>query len=191
MLGKTSAYELVVIGVSTGAFETLRILLPVFPADYTLPIVVVQHLHPWQTENTLLSTYDKMCPLAVIEAQEKERIQGGAIYFAPANYHLLVEDDFTFALSIDARVHYVRPSIDVFLESAVDVYGAAVVGVILTGANQDGAAGMRRVKKRGGLTIVEDPQTAVVKTMPQATLEATQIDYILPIDQIGQLLCGL
>lgn len=191
MSDKEPRYDIVVIGVSMGAFETLRQLLPVFSAGYRLPVVVIQHLHPWQTENTLLDTYDKMCALAVVEAQEKGNIQGGTIYFAPANYHLLVEDNFTFALSVDARVHYVRPSIDVFLESAVDVYGAAVAGVILTGANQDGAEGMRRIKARGGLTIVEDPQTAVVGVMPQAAINATQIDYILPIDKIGQLLCSL
>jgi len=161
-----------------------------FPADYLLPIIVVQHLHPTQ-KNTLLVHLDNLCPMIVKEADEKEAIQPGHIYFAPPNYHLLVERDRTFALSIDERVNYSRPSIDVLFESAVDVYGFGVIGVILTGANNDGAAGLQTIKARGGLTFVQDPETAEVPYMPQAAIAASRVDHILPLRAIGELLLNI
>lgn len=180
-------YGVIVMGVSAGSTAALRQLLPVFPTNYPLPIIVVQHLHPTQ-KNTLLVHFDNLCPLTVKEADEKEAIRPGHIYFAPPNYHLLIERDRTFALSIDEKVNYSRPSIDVLFESAADVYGAGVIGVVLTGANNDGSAGLQVIKAHGGLTLVQDPATAEVPYMPQAAIAAIQVDHILPIPAIGELL---
>lgn len=186
------SYEAVVIGASAGGSAALAQLLPRLPAAFPLAVVVVRHLHPLQTGLPFpYQTRDWALPLK--EADEKEPIRPGWIYFAPPNYHLLIESDRTFALSIDERVNYVRPSIDVLFESAADVYGVHLVGVILSGANQDGAAGLRRIKERGGLTVVQDPATAEISLMPQAALALTRIDHVLPPAEIGALLarCGI
>ena len=180
-------YQTIVIGGSAGATAALTELLPIFPAEYPLPIIVAQHLHPWQNDY-FIEHFSAKCALTVKEADEKEPIRPGYAYFAPPNYHLLIEDDKTFSLSIDAKVNYARPSIDVMFESAADVYAPWIVGVILTGANNDGAFGLRRIKEKGGLAIVQDPQTAESSYMPKAALEATRVDYVLPLKEIGKLL---
>jgi two-component system chemotaxis response regulator CheB len=180
-------YQIIVIGGSAGAMAALTKLLPVFPAGYPLPIVIAQHLHPWQ-DNYHLEHFGDQCALAVKEARDKESIEAGTVYFAPPNYHLLINDDQTFSLSIDDKVNYARPSIDVLFESAVDVYAPWLVGVILTGANNDGAEGLRLIKERGGLAIVQDPQSAESAYMPKAALAATKVDYVLPLPEIGKLL---
>lgn len=180
-------YHIVVMGVSAGGTAALKVLLPFFTANYPLPIVVVQHLHPTQT-NFLVTHFNTHCALTVKEADEKEPLLPGMVYFAPPNYHLLIEPDKTLALSVDAKVNYSRPSIDVLFESAADVYKAGVIGVVMTGANNDGAAGLREIKAQGGLAIVQDPATAESPYMPQAAIAATQVDYILPLPNIGALL---
>lgn len=185
-----TSYRAIVVGASAGGFAALKSVLPALPAGYPLPVIVVQHLHPWQDGAALLYAAG-CCPLQVKEAEEKEPIQAGTIYFAPPNYHLLIEDDETFALSIDEKVNYTRPSIDVLFESAAAVYGAQLVGVILSGGNQDGAAGLWAIKQHGGLAIVQDPACAEVVIMPRAAISATQVDYVLPLEQIGQVLCKL
>jgi len=162
-------------------------LLPGFPADFPLPIVIAVHLHPRQ-DNAHIERLAGQCALAVKEADEKEPIQSGAVYLAPPNYHLLIENDRTFSLSIDERVNYARPSIDVLFETAAQVYGPQTIGVVLTGANNDGARGLRLIKERGGLTIVQDPRTAESTYMPRATLEATPVDHVLSVPEIGKLL---
>ena len=180
-------YQAIVIGGSAGAMAALTQLLPIFPADYPLPIIVAQHLHPLQ-DDYFVEHYKGRCALKVKEADEKEPLCVGHIYFAPPNYHLLIEDDRTFSLSIDEKVNYSRPSIDVLFESAVDVYAPGLIGVILTGANDDGARGLRLLKQKGGLAIVQDPKTAESAYMPRAALAATQVDYVLPLEDIGKLL---
>jgi two-component system chemotaxis response regulator CheB len=180
-------YQIIVIGGSAGAMAALTKLLPVFPAGYPLPIVIAQHLHPWQ-DDYHLEHFGDQCALTVKEAADKESIEAGTIYFAPPNYHLLINDDKTFSLSVDDKVNYARPSIDVLFESAVDVYAPWLVGVILTGANNDGAEGLRLIKESGGLAIVQDPQTAESAYMPKAALAATKVDYVLPLPEIGKLL---
>ncbi|GIK42394.1 MAG: putative chemotaxis protein-glutamate methylesterase [Chloroflexota bacterium] len=180
-------YRLIVIGGSAGATAALSELLPIFPAAYPLPIVVVQHLHPLQ-DRSFIERFTGQCALTVKEADDKEVIKAGHIYFAPPNYHLLVEEDKSFSLSIDEKVNYTRPSIDVLFASAADAYGPGLIGVILTGANHDGAQGLRLIKGRGGLTIVQDPSTAESAYMPRAALEATAVDHILSLQDIGRLL---
>jgi len=165
-------------------------LLPTIPANYPIPIVIVVHLHPRQ-DNSHIDRLGGLCALRVKEADEKEPLQPGMIYLAPPNYHLLIEKDHTFSLSVDERVNYSRPAIDVLFESAAQAYGAHVVGVVLTGANNDGAEGLRQIKERGGLTVVQDPRTAESTYMPQAAQEATPVDHVLSVPEIGRLFVKL
>jgi two-component system chemotaxis response regulator CheB len=183
-------YQVIVIGASAGGAAALNKLLSSFPPNYALPIIIVQHLHPLQ-EGLIFEYLNHKSALTVKEADEKETIKAGCVYFAPPNYHLLIEENHTFSLSIDEKVNYSRPSIDVLFESAVDVYQNRVIGVILTGSNRDGAKGLRLIKERGGLTIVQDPATAEVSAMPQAAIHATKVDHILPLPEIAQLLVKL
>lgn len=189
-MNASRCYQAVVIGASAGGSAALGQFLPLLPPDYPLPVVVVQHLHP-QQEGAALLYHLGNCALRLKEAEEKQPVLPGCVYFAPPNYHLLIEDDRTFALSVDEKINFTRPSIDVLFESACEVYGRGLVGVILSGANQDGAAGLSAIKQRGGLTIVQDPSTAEVPYMPRAALAATQVDYVLPLKQIGELLVGV
>lgn len=179
-------YRLIVVGGSAGAIAALGMLLPVFDPGYPLPVVIAIHLHPLQ-DRYFLSYFSERCGLTVKEADEKELIQPGFVYFAPPNYHLLIEDDLTFSLSIDAKVNFSRPSIDVLFESAADAYGPGVIAVSLTGANNDGADGMRRIKEKGGTAVVQDPKTAENSFMPHSVIEATPVDHILPIAGISVL----
>ena len=144
----------VVIGASAGAVQALLAILPILPADYPLPILIAVHVPP-DRGNGLVPLLQASCALAVLEAEDKERVLPGTVYFAPPDYHLLVERDGGLALSSDEPVNYSRPSIDVLFESAADAYGAGLIGVVLTGANNDGAAGLRAVMERGGEAFVE------------------------------------
>jgi two-component system, chemotaxis family, protein-glutamate methylesterase/glutaminase len=187
MENSIAGHQVVVIGVSAGGVAVLFELLPTFPATYSLPIVVVQHLHPRQ-DRSFIQQLDHRSALTIKEADEKESIEAGHVYIAPPNYHLLIEDDRTFSLSVDEKVNYARPAIDVLFESAADVYGDGVIGVILTGANEDGARGLRSIKARGGLAIVQDPETAEAPAMPQAAIAATHVDHVLALPEIARLL---
>jgi two-component system chemotaxis response regulator CheB len=187
---RTGAYGAVVVGVSAGGLEALKSILGCLPADFYPALMIIQHLHPQQCDY-LVGHLNAICRLPVKEAEEKNVIEYGRVYLAPANYHLLVEADKTFSLSTDEKVNYSRPSIDVLFETAAEAYGAELIGVILTGASRDGAAGLRRIKEAAGLTIVQDPATAEFPVMPQAALETTQADHVLSIEGIGGLLCKL
>jgi two-component system chemotaxis response regulator CheB len=177
-------YEIVVIGASAGGIKALCTVLKVLPSDFPLPIVIVQHLHP-DSDGYLSHILATECSLKVKQADEKEAIQVGFVYIAPPNYHLLLEEDKTFSLSIEAKVNFSRPSVDVLFESALYAYRGAVVGIILTGANQDGGQGLKKIKQAGGYTIVQDPNTAEADAMPRAAIAATHVDKVLPLDQIG------
>ncbi len=188
----TQNYEIVVVGVSTGGLEALSTIVPALPADFPLPVIVVQHRRP-DSDGFLAVHLDGLSALPVEEASDKEPIWGGIVYVAPANYHLMIEEDSTLSLSVDERVHHCRPSIDVLFDSAADVYGDRVIGVVLTGANSDGSQGLRHIKQRGGLAVVQDPATAQSECMPRAAIQATAMqgggaDRVLPIDQIGPFL---
>jgi two-component system chemotaxis response regulator CheB len=180
-------YEAVVIGVSTGGFEALKILLPALPADFLLPIVIAQHRS--EPPNGFLAAYlNQMCAIAVSEAEDKEPLCAGHAYLAPAGYHLLIESDCSFSLSVDPRVNHSCPSIDVLFESAADVFAESLIGIVLTGANADGARGLKAIKARGGLAVVQDPKTAEAMAMPRAALEATPVDHIVDLARIAPLL---
>lgn len=182
--------DAIVIGASAGGLPALQAILACLPGDYPWPVVVAQHLSPdsFSAAPELLASD---CRLSVREAADKEPIRAGVVFLAPPNYHLLIETDHVFSLSIDEKVNFARPSIDVLFESASHVYGAALVGVILTGANKDGAQGLRCIKQKGGLAIVQDPSTAEADTMPRAAIAATQVDEILPLPGIGPFLLDL
>lgn len=174
----------VVIGASVGAIEALSVILPALPENYPLPVFIVVHV-PADSRSLIADLFSGRCQIPVKEAEDKETIQNGTIYFAPADYHLLVESDFTLSLSSDEPVHYSRPSIDVLFESAADAYGDGLTGVILTGANSDGAGGLRAVCEAGGSALVQLPHTAIGTAMPMAALLACPLALSLSLEEIA------
>ena len=182
--------EAVVIGASAGGVQALSALSAALPADLRVPCFVVIHL-PRESPSLLPEIFSAHCKRPVGEAQDKEPVQAGTVYIAPPDYHLLLDRGPTLALSTDELVHYSRPSIDVLFESAADVYGKGLLGIILTGWNQDGADGLQAVHRAGGLTIVQNPDTAEAPVMPQAALARTAVDYILNLEEIAALLAAL
>lgn len=171
-------FEAVVIGGSAGSIEVLVSLLGTLPKNYPLPIIIAIHLHP-SDQGDLAALMDSQTSIEIKEAREKHPIEPGSVYTAPADYHLLVEHDKTFALTVDDRVHYARPSIDVLFESAAFVYGKKLTGILLSGANNDGAHGLAVIKQSGGLTIVQAPETAQCPAMPQAAIDIGCVDRLL------------
>lgn len=180
----------VVVGASAGGVEALLNLLTGLPAHFRLPVIVVLHLPP-NRDSHLADIFRQRLPIAVREASDKEPIAPATVYFAGSGYHLLVETDHSFSLSCEAPVHYSRPSIDVLMESAADAYGAALAGIVLTGANYDGAAGLAKIRRQGGITVVQDPAEAQVSTMPEAAIRKLQPSFILPLSGIRNLLLEL
>jgi two-component system chemotaxis response regulator CheB len=187
---REAGYAAVVIGASAGGTNALQQILPRLPADFPLPIVIAQHLHPLQ-DGAAVIHYSGGSALTVKDADEKEAIRPGFVYFAPPNYHLLIEADHTFGLSIDPKVHFTRPSVDVLFESAADAYGTGLIGIVLSGANEDGAMGLRYLQRRGGLAIVQDPADAEVNLMPRAAIESAQPRHVLPASRIAAFLVEL
>lgn len=185
-----TAIEAVVIGASAGAVQALLTILPAMPSDFPLPILIVVHV-PADRNNALVPLFQSKCQLAVKEAEDKEAIVGGTVYFAPADYHLLIEDDRTLALSSDEPVNHSRPAIDVLLESAADAFGPALLGIILTGANHDGASGLRAIADAGGIAMIENPGEAEVPTMPAAALDACPKALTVRLDDIASTLVRL
>lgn len=182
---------LIVIGASLGGLHALQTVLAPLPASFAAPILIVQHREA-DAESTLAELLQNKCALKVIEAEDKMPIQNGWVYLAPRNYHLLVDGE-QCALSTEEAVNYARPSIDVLFESAADVCGKNVIGVILSGANADGAKGLAAIGRAGGVTVVQDPSTADAAAMPQAAIHATKVDRILKLEEIGKFLmerCG-
>jgi len=179
--------EAVVIGASAGGFEALLAILKGLPATYPMPLVAVLHL-PDNHESRLAELFGYRLSLQVREARDKESLASGTLYFAPSGYHLSIENDHSFSLSCEERVSYARPSIDVLFMSAADAYGKSVAGVLLTGANYDGAAGLAGMQVAGALTIVQDPSTAEVATMPEAAIRKMTPDLILPLAEIHSVL---
>lgn len=177
----------VVIGASAGAIQALSEILPALPADFPLPILIVVHI-PADRSNILAPLFDKKCQMAVREAEDKEPALGGVIYFAPPGYHLLVEMEETLSLSSDEEVLYSRPSIDVLFESAADAYGPAVIGIILTGANCDGAKGLKAIAAAGGTALVQEPNNAYANAMPQAALAECASARVMSLAEIANFL---
>lgn len=187
MIEENTEPAAVVIGASVGAIGALNAILPGLPAGFPLPVLIVVHIPP-DGKTGLPELFAPRCQLPVKEAEDKEEIQPGTIYFAPANYHLLVEPDFRIALSSEEPVLYSRPAIDVLFESAADAYGTGLTGVILTGASSDGAHGLRAIAHEGGTALVQDPTTAEGQVMPRAALDACPAARALDLPQISTFL---
>ncbi len=187
MINAINRCEAIVIGASAGGWTALKTILGGLPGDFPLAIMVVMHRHP-HSDGYLEKSLDYDCALRVKQADEKEAIVIGTVYFAPPNYHLLIEDTHTLSLSVNRAVNYARPSIDVLFKSAAHVYGDTLAGLVLTGANSDGAGGLKKIKEMGGLTLVQDPGTAEASAMPHAAIAVADPDVILPLDEIGAFL---
>ena len=187
---QTLGFDAVVIGGSAGSVEALSVLLPTLPGTLQAAVLVVLHL-PRNRPSLLCNIFRSRCALPLREAEDKEPIAPGTVYFAPPDYHLLVDDGPALALSVDAPVHYSRPSIDVLFESAADAYGSRLIGMLLSGANQDGARGLAAIEARGGLAIVQDPASAGVRTMPESALARTAAPRILAPQQMAAFLNAL
>lgn len=182
--------SLVSIGCSAGGIETLRHILPALPADFPLPVVVIQHRGA-DSAQILAPYFAEICDIAVREPEDKEPVLPGHVYIAPSNYHLMLESDRSFSLSVDEPLNYSRPSIDVFFETAANVYGSELVGIVLSGANADGAEGLNEIKRFGGTTIVQNPETAEHVQMPAAAIQVAKPKHIFNIDQINDFLKNL
>ena len=182
--------EAVIIGASAGGVDALLKLLSALPERFRLPVITVLHL-PEGRDSQLATIFRQRSSKTVIEPADKDPINPATLYFAGPGYHLLVEKDKTFSLSCEAPVHYSRPSIDLLMESAADAYGAQLAGILLTGANYDGAAGLAKIREHGGFTVVQDPAQAQVATMPEAAIRRLHPDLILRLDDIRSLLLQL
>ena len=183
-------FKAIVIGGSAGSIEALSVLLTYLPAGLRASLMVVLHL-PRDRPSLLCNIFQSRCALPLREAQDKEPIEAGTVYFAPPDYHLLVDAGPALALSVDAPVHYSRPSIDVLFESAADVYGPQLIGIVLSGANQDGARGLAAVHAHGGLCLVQDPDSASMRTMPEAAQQHTAASQALDPQALAALLTSL
>jgi len=182
--------EAIVIGASAGGVEALGLILPSLPAKFRPAVLIVLHL-PRERPSLLVDIYEKRCALPVREADDKEPIEPGTIYFAPPDYHMLVERNRQIALSTEEPVHFSRPSVDVLFESAADAFGSRLLGVILTGANEDGAAGLHAIHRAGGVTVVQQPDSAKVPLMVVSALQRNPADFVLSLPEIAELLKGL
>jgi len=183
------AYGMVVIGTSLGGLRAMRTILRGLPAQFPLPVAIVQHRD--KNAGELLSAYlQDYSNMDVAEVCDKDVIVPGRVYIAPPDYHLLTEDGW-FSLSTESPVLYSRPSIDVLFESAAHIYRETLIGVLLTGANQDGAMGMAAIKRRGGLTIAQEPATAECGVMPESAIALGVVDQVLPLETISEFLAGV
>lgn len=182
--------ELVAIGASWGGLHAIETVLRCLPEDFGAAIVIAQHRQNDGQDGMLEHLLDARCALAVHEAEDKQQLTPGTVVVAPAGYHLLVERGAT-SLSVDAPLHFSRPSIDVLLASAADAYGERSAGVVLTGANADGAAGLAKIAARGGAAIVQNPETAERREMPAAAAASTPGARVLELEQIGPALVEL
>ncbi len=177
-------YEAIVIGTSAGGLDALGVILPSIHASIPVPILIVQHISA-SSDSFIVTYFDRLCAVKVVEGSEKAVLESGHVYFAPPDYHMLVEEDRTISLSNDDKVNYSRPSIDVLFETASWVFRNRLIGIVLTGANWDGARGLELIGLSKGLTIVQNPTNAAVPRMPEAAIETRKPDYILNLDEIG------
>jgi two-component system chemotaxis response regulator CheB len=183
-------FEVVVIGCSMGGMHALEVIFGAMTREFPLPIVVVQHRFKTSNEG-LPAYYRRHSELEVVDADDKQWLAPGHVYLAPANYHLLIDridERGELSLSVDDAVLYSRPSIDVLFESAAEAYASSVIAVVLTGANNDGTRGTKRIKQAGGFVVVQDPETAEAPEMPRAAIEGVKVDRILPLERIGPFL---
>src|SRR5476649_956301 len=181
------AVDAVVIGASSGGIEVLGTLLPALPRDFPLPVAVVLHLPP-DRRSLLVQVFGYRCAIRMKEVDDKDQVERGVVYFAPPDYHLLFEDRSSFSLSVDDPVNHSRPSIDVLFQSAAEVFGPRVLGILCSGSNEDGAAGLSAICAAGGIAAVQDPGTAQSRQMPAAGLRACPNAVVLDPQGLAKLL---
>jgi two-component system, chemotaxis family, protein-glutamate methylesterase/glutaminase len=186
----SNQYKAIVVGGSAGSFQGITRILASLPKDFELPIIMCLHRLK-HVRNGFVEALSIKSVNPVIEPYDKESIRKGKIYLAPANYHMSIELGNTFSLTTEEMVNNSRPAIDITLETAAYVYKNRLIGILLSGANRDGAIGMKKIQERGGLTIVQDPAECMIDTMPTAALKLTSIDYQMKIDQIIEFLIEL
>jgi two-component system chemotaxis response regulator CheB len=188
MTDMDKAYDAMVIGASVGGMEALNKLLSLIPRKLKVPTFIVLHIHKDSDCKFLAEHLQKNCCMQVKEASEYEQINSGCIYIAPPNYHLMVESNKVLSLSVDPKVNFSRPSVDVLFESASDAYLSKLIGVVLTGANNDGAQGMLHIWKNGGKCVVQNTQEAYCSEMPMAVLKKVPEAQELTLDEIAKFL---
>ena len=181
------SYRAVVIGGSAGSFQGITKILQSIPENFPIPIIMCLHRLK-HVRNGFIEALSIKSIKPVVEPYDKEGIKKGKVYLAPANYHMYIELSHTFALSTESMVNNSRPSIDITLESCAYSYKQRLIGILLSGANKDGAIGMKMIKEKGGMTIVQDPKECLIDTMPSAALKITEIDYVLTIENIIKFL---
>lgn len=187
---RKTGYRAIVVGVSTGGVAALKRILVGLADNFPLPVMIATHITP-DSDDALAVLLDTLCAIRVKEADDREQVEPGTVYLAPANYHLLVERGGYLALSVDPPINYARPSVDALFESAAVAYGPMLIGAILTGAGFDGAKGLLKIKNSGGLTIVQDPADAEMDSMPVSALQLRQADHVVPLQEIPGLLTRL
>lgn len=183
------SYSIVAVGTSWGGLAAMKKLLGALPADFPIPLVVVQHRGK-HSERLLSRLLQDATALKVCEIEDKDALAPGTVHLAPANYHVLVESGY-LSLTTDEPVRFSRPSIDVTFTSVGDSYGSAAIGVVLTGANEDGSRGLAHIVKRGGRALIQDPKTAEIPAMPAAALRAVPVAEILPLTRLATRLIAL
>lgn len=180
----TSSIQLIVIGGSAGSLDVILKLIPALNTGLPVAIIIVTHRKP-SNDDILVELLNARSAWPVKEAEEKEPVEPHTIYIAPTDYHLLLEKDHTFSLDVSEKVNYSRPSIDITFESAAEVYGPFLLGILLSGANADGVDGMKSIKSHGGICLVQDPDTADVDYMPRQAVQQVKVDMVLPADQLA------
>ena len=181
----SSVRGIIVIGVSSGGFDALPVVIKGLPSTLDLPVVIVSHRKETIGDDFLVGYLSDCCALEVLEATQLDVVKSGRVYIAPGGFHLEINSDETFSLNVDDFVCHVRPSIDLLFQSAAQVFGAQTIGVIMTGANKDGAEGLVAIDNAGGKTIVQDPETAYSKNMPSAAIEFVPSCCVLQLEQIS------
>jgi two-component system chemotaxis response regulator CheB len=189
-IGDRLRHRLLIIGGSAGSLQVILELLTALRAGFPLPVLVVLHRNN-VFESSLEDLFSSRTDLPIKEVEEKEPVLPGTVYLCPADYHVLVEKDHSFSLDYSERVHFSRPSIDVSFRSAADVYGAGLISLLLSGGNVDGAEGLQYIQERGGVTVVQDPQTADVPYMPQQAISRVKVDFIVPSEELPDFIKGL
>ena len=180
-------YQAIVVGASAGGFHAVSQILGKLPPDFPIPLIVVQH-RAKESQELFEEVLQRKCRIKIKQADEKEKIQSGNVYVAPPDYHLLIESDRTFSLSSDPPVQYSRPSIDVLFETAALAYKDKLVGIIHTGSNSDGAAGISAISKRGGVTIAQEPAEAQYALMAQASIDTHHVQHVWRLSEIRDFL---
>lgn len=180
-------HQAIVIGTSAGGFQATKTLLSRLQEALPAAVIIVQHL-PNRSNDSMVKLLNEVSRLPVKEVEDKEPIVAGTVYLCPPDYHLLIEREKCFTLSVDPKVNFSRPSIDVLFESAAEVYRDELIGVVLTGANDDGSVGLRVIKEHGGMTIVQNPAEAEYPEMPSAAAAASEVDVLLALDEIADFL---